>query len=195
MINQITGEIINLDQNNSRIVLLNNDIGFEIKTNTKTLTSLKRNQRETLHISTIFREDGVFLYGFLNQAEKELFEKVIKVSGIGPKSALSILEILSVKDFISAVIKEDTSLISSAQGIGKKTAQRLILELKNGFKKINYINVEDENENDFSAREEVYSVLSGLGFSTTDINDKLKKAQSENETDDVESLVRFCLAN
>jgi Holliday junction DNA helicase RuvA len=194
VINQITGEIINLDQNNSRVVLLNNDIGFEIKSNTRTLSSLKRNQRETLHISTIFREDGVHLFGFLSQAEKELFEKVIKVSGIGPKSALSILEILSVKDFISAIIKEDATLISSAQGIGKKTAQRLILELKNGFKKINYINVE-ENENDFSSREEVYSVLSGLGFSATDINDKLKKAQSKNETDDVESLVRFCLAN
>jgi Holliday junction DNA helicase RuvA len=192
MINQITGQIINLDQNNSRAVLLNNGIGFEIKTNLRTLTSLKRNQQETLHISTIFREDGVFLYGFLSHAEKEIFEKVIKVSGIGPKSALSILEILSVNDFISAVIKEDATLIASAQGIGKKTAQRLILELKNSFKKINYVS--SDNENDFNTREEVYSVLSGLGFSASDINEKLKQAQEKGEADELESLVRFCLA-
>lgn len=194
MINQITGEIVNLNQNNSQVVLLNNGIGFDIKTNLRTLTSLKRNQQETLHISTVFRETGILLYGFLNQAEKEVFEKVIQVSGIGPKSALSILEILSVNDFISAVIKEDSTLISSAQGIGKKTAQRLILELKNTFKKI-HLNKGEDLDNDFSHREEVYSVLTGLGFSASDINDKLKLAQEENQSDDTESLVRFCLAN
>jgi holliday junction DNA helicase RuvA len=194
MINQITGKIINLNQNNSQIVLLNNGIGFEIKANLKTITSLKRNQEETLHISTIFRETGITLFGFLSHAEKEIFEKVIQVSGIGPKSALSILEILSVNDFISAVIKEDTTLISSAQGIGKKTAQRLILELKNSFKKI-HLSKDQDLDNDFSSREEVYSVLTGLGFSATDINDKLKIAQEKNEADDTESLVRFCLAN
>ncbi len=194
MINQITGKIINLNQNNSQVVLLNNGIGFDIKANLRTITALKRNQEETLHISTICREDGITLYGFLSQAEKEVFEKVIKVSGIGPKSGLSILEILSVNDFISAVIKEDTTLISSAQGIGKKTAQRLILELKNTFKKI-HLGSNEELDNDFNARQEVYSVLTGLGFSASDINDKLKVAQEQNEADDTESLIRFCLAN
>lgn len=193
MINQITGTVINFSQNNNSATLLNNGIGFDIKTNLRTISSLKRNQEETLYTSMISREDGILIYGFLTQAEKEVFEKVIKVSGIGPKSALSILEILSVNDFISAVIKEDATLISSAQGIGKKTAQRLILELKTNFKKIS-LTAHDDLDNDFSSREEVYSVLTGLGFAAADINEKLKRAQESSEADDTESLVRFCLS-
>lgn len=195
MINHIKGQITGFDQNNSKVILENNGIGFEIKTNLRCISSLKRNQEATLHIATLFREDGVHLYGFQSQAEKELFQQVIKVSGIGPKSALSILEILDVNDFISAVLKEDTTLISSAQGIGKKTAARLILELKNSFKKIPAASLAGSEEEDFNSREEVYSVLSGLGFSPSDINDKLKLAQEKNEPDELESLVRFCLAH
>ena len=192
MINQITGQIININQNNKTATLLNNGIGFEIRANMKILTSLKRNQELTLHIATLVREDGISLYGFLSQAQKELFEKLLKVSGVGPKAALSILEICEVEDFISAVIKEDSTLLASAQGIGKKTAQRIILELKTAFKNFNY---KVDSDEDFSSRQEVYSVLSNLGLSMQDINDKLKNAKEQNESDDVESLVRFCLAN
>ncbi len=193
MISQISGQIISINQNNKSFVLLNSGIGFEIKSNMRIITSLKRNQELTLHIHTQFREDGFHLFGFSNQAEKELFEQVIKISGVGPKAAMNILEALNVNDFISAVIRSDAKLISSAQGIGKKTAERIILELKNNFKNIDYKT--QDIDNDFSAREEVYSVLSGLGFSVPDINDKLKLAQEKNESDDVESLVKFCLSN
>jgi Holliday junction DNA helicase RuvA len=192
MIRQITGIISNINQNNSELTIVNNGIGFAVKSNLKTLCLVKRNQEATLQVSMLVKEDGISLYGFLEQAQREIFEKVIKVSGIGPKSALSILEILTVNDFVAAVIKEDVKLIASAQGIGLKTAQRLILELKTSFKKLSF--AKNDNNEDFHSREEVYAILSELGFSLQDLNQKLKQAQKENLADDVETLVRFCLA-
>lgn len=192
MLAYIKGKINNLNQSNSSLILENNNIGFFIKTNLKTLCGLERGQETIIYINSVFREDGLHLYGFLEQAEKELFEKLTSVSGIGPKAALSILNLLDVKQFITAVIKEDINLISSAPGIGKKTAQRLILELKTTLSK-NPMIINDKSSGLDQNHDEVFGLLLNLGFDTSDIIKKLENAKSENIPDDLESLVKFCL--
>lgn len=108
-----------------------NGVGYEICVSTNTLSSLPM-QGNAVKVLTYMavREDGVSLYGFSSQEEKELFSKLITVSGIGPKLAISILSGMSLADLTLAIIKEDLKLLSKIKGLGKKTAERLCLELK-----------------------------------------------------------------
>lgn len=113
-----------------------NGVGFQVLMPLSALEILSR-ETEPVKIFTYFhlREDGANLYGFLNQADKHLFEKIIGVSGIGPKTALAILGTLSGDDFREAVRNEDYRALTGVSGVGQKTAQRLILELKDKLNK------------------------------------------------------------
>ncbi len=106
-------------------------VGFELTVSSNTLSALPM-QGASVKILTYMavREDDVSLYGFSSQEEKDLFNKLITVSGIGPKLAISILSGLSLTDLVLAIIKEDLKLLSKIKGLGKKTAERLCLELK-----------------------------------------------------------------
>ncbi len=108
-----------------------NGVGYELCVSTNTLASLPM-QGAGVKVLTYMavREDGVSLYGFSSQEEKDLFLKLITVSGIGPKLAISILSGMSLTDLTLAIIKEDLKLLSKIKGLGKKTAERLCLELK-----------------------------------------------------------------
>ena len=108
-----------------------NGVGYELMISNNTLCSLPL-QGETVKVHTYMavREDGVSLIGFSTPEEKALFLKLITVSGVGPKAALSILSGLSLSDLTAAIIKSDIKLLSTIKGLGKKTAERLCLELK-----------------------------------------------------------------
>lgn len=108
-----------------------NGVGYELLISNNTLCALPL-QGETVKVYTYMsiREDGVSLVGFSSMEEKELFLKLITVSGIGPKAGLAILSGLSISDLTSAIIKSDVKLLSTIKGLGKKTAERLCLELK-----------------------------------------------------------------
>ncbi len=108
-----------------------NGIGFDLAISKTTFLSLPEHG-ETVKILTHMsvREDGVSLYGFSSSEEKNLFLRLIEVSGVGPKLALSILSGMSLSDLIISIIKEDVRALSSIKGLGKKTAERLCLELK-----------------------------------------------------------------
>lgn len=108
-----------------------NGVGYELLISNNTLCTLPM-QGENIKIYTYMavREDGVSLIGFSSQEEKALFLKLITVSGIGPKAALAILSGLSLSDLAAAIIKGDIKLLSTIKGLGKKTAERLCLELK-----------------------------------------------------------------
>jgi len=108
-----------------------NGMGFEVFVSNNTLVALP-NVGETTKILTYMavREDGMFLFGFANNEEKDLFLKLITVSGVGPKVAQGILSGMSISDLIVAIKTEDTRLLSKIKGLGKKTAERICLELK-----------------------------------------------------------------
>ncbi len=129
MINFIYGEIASKNENS--VVLDHNGIGFEIFVSTSTL-SLIGQIGEMARVFTYMnvKEDELSLYGFLSIEEKNMFLKIINVSGIGSKMALQILSGLSLSDLAVAIKNEDIKLLSTIKGLGKKTAERLALELK-----------------------------------------------------------------
>lgn len=129
MINFIYGEIASKNENS--VVLDHNGIGFEIFVSTSTL-SLIGQIGEMARVFTYMnvKEDELSLYGFLSIEEKNMFLKIINVSGIGPKMALQILSGLSLSDLAVAIKNEDIKFLSTIKGLGKKTAERLALELK-----------------------------------------------------------------
>ncbi len=148
MINFISGEIVAKNENS--LVLDHNGIGFEVFVSTSTLASAGQ-LGEMARIFTYMnvKEDEISLYGFLTMEEKNMFLKIINVSGIGPKMALTILSGLSLSDLAVAIKNEDIKLLSTIKGLGKKTAERLALELKDKIDLIGFATsetiVEDVN--------------------------------------------------
>lgn len=128
MIDQIQGEIVSI--NETSCVLLSNNIGFEIFVSELTLQELELNEEITLLTSLQVREDSLTLYGFLNNDDRQLYNLFNSVTGIGPKVALSLLSTAEGVDLREAILLEDVAFLTQAPGIGKKSAERIILELK-----------------------------------------------------------------
>lgn len=129
MIAHLTGNILNFS--NDSLILDVNGVGYEVFVS---VTNLERLKSSTVPVSlliyTAVREDNLSLFGFLTSQEKQIFLKLISVSGIGPKLALSILSKISTEDLIRAIFQKDLLTLTSISGIGKKTAERLVVELK-----------------------------------------------------------------
>lgn len=111
------------------IVLENNNIGYKIYMPSRNISSFIKNETVKIFTEFVVREDSVALFGFKDIDELEMFLSLIDISGVGPKAGLSILSTLSVYEIKKAILSNDANLISKAQGIGKKTASRIILEL------------------------------------------------------------------
>ena len=114
----------------SSLVLDVNGIGFFINTSLKTLSSVKASAPARLYISESIGESNFDLYGFADLQEKRFFELLISVSGVGPKAAISLLSSLNTDTLIMAIVNDDAKVLTSAPGIGKKIAQRIILDLR-----------------------------------------------------------------
>ena len=129
MISYIKGEIVyNVAEG---VIIENNGIGYRVIVPTFSAQKLCSQRGEVIvHTYMSVREDGITLFGFASPEERELYEKLISVSGIGPKAAVSILGALTPSQLIAAIISADSAAIARAPGIGKKTAQRVILDLK-----------------------------------------------------------------
>lgn len=114
----------------SSLVLDVSGIGFFINTSLKTLSSVKASSPATLYISESIGESNFDLYGFADLQEKRFFELLISVSGVGPKAAISLLSALNTDTLVMAIVNDDAKALTFAPGIGKKIAQRIILELR-----------------------------------------------------------------
>lgn len=127
-----------------------NGVGYELTVSNNTLVSLPMpGENAKIYTYLSVREDGVSLYGFSTTEERDLFNKLITVSGIGPKVAITILSGLSISDLIVAISNQDVKLLSKIKGLGKKTAERLCLELKD---KLNILDAGiSVNDNNFDA--------------------------------------------
>jgi len=129
MIGRLTGTL--LEKNPPQVLVDINGVGYEIEVPMSTFYNLPATgEKVTLHIQFIVREDAQLLYGFLTERERSTFRQLLKVNGIGAKSALGILSGLSVDDLALAIAAQDAALLVRIPGIGKKTAERLLLELK-----------------------------------------------------------------
>lgn len=192
MIGFLKGKII--EKREGYCLIEVNNIGYEVNISTNTLLKLT-DDIVTLYTYMQVKEDGVSLFGFCSKQEKELFLKLITVNGVGPKMALTILSGASLSDITMAIISEDSKMLSRFKGVGKKTAERIVLELK---EKLNE-NVELEDmliKNDLvdtssSVINDTLMALITLGLSRTDALTYIKKVFAEGDTS--ESLLEKVL--
>lgn len=183
--------------NKDYIIIENNNIGYRIFTSGSTMANLpKLNTNVTIHIEQIVREDSITLYGFLSKEEIILFNNLININGVGPKAALSIMSVSTVINIKKAIAFGDEKLIVKAQGIGKKIAQRIILELKDKFiKEFDENTMVEQDGLDLStlnnsSLNEAKEALLSLGYSEKEIDIVVKEV---NQSESVESIIKDCL--
>ena len=189
MIGRLKGNVVDILDN---VVLLDvNGIGYEIEVTSTALTNLQVSDTETIIFTHfVVREDAHSLYGFANQEERDLFRNLIKVNGIGPKLGLTILSSIGPERFIAYVSERDVTAITSIPGVGKKTAERLVLDLKdklvNGFQTV--VPMSPAGNESF---QEAKLALVSLGYKPTEASKVLEQIYNEDQA--VEELIRAAL--
>ncbi len=181
------------------IVVEKDDIGFKIMTSSNVTSKLTCGDRATIHTYMNVREDDISLFGFLSTDELTVFKLLIGVSGIGPKGALAVMSALTVDEIRMAVLSEDHKAIAKANGVGPKTAQRVVIELKDKFKLEDMIesfggadDLPDINANDIIS--EAAMALTSLGYSNVESLRAIKKVPNADKMS-VEELIKAALKN
>lgn len=190
MISFIKGDIEILKEN--IVIIENNGIGYKINVSDNFYSYLLNNRKNVkIYTFMAVKEDDISLFGFKNLDELELFEKLITVSGVGPKGALSLLSVMSAREIITAIVASDIKTLCSGQGIGKKIAQRLVLELKD---KVDIFDVIDESyidvKDDDNSKEATEALLA-LGFTKQEILNALNSIEQKDLS--VDKIISLCL--
>ncbi len=168
MISYIKGTITHKGE--TFVVLECQGIGYKISVSDTTLSRLDQQQETMLYTFLYVKEDSISLFGFLTEQEQSLFERLLSVSGIGPKGALGFLSQMTPQEMILAIVSEDIRALTKAPGVGKKTAQRLVLELKDKVKAedaLKETHLEQKQENS-GAKWEAIEGLTALGYSKSE---------------------------
>jgi Holliday junction DNA helicase RuvA len=187
MIYSVRGVLI--EKNLNSAVIDTGAMAFEVSISATTYKELPdTGEKAHLYTHFVMREDAVNLYGFKNLEEKKLFLLLITISKVGPKLALAILSGMDTNKFMNAVIKNDAGLISTIPGIGKKTAERIIVELKDKFGKIV---AESAPEGVVAGADDVISALGNLGYSKQECQKAVAKIYKTDS--DFEELFRLAL--
>ena len=182
MISTLNGTIRSLS--NERLVIEVGGVGLSVLINPLTSSGLTLGSQSTLYTSLVVREDSLTLFGFLTEEVRNLFELVQTVSGVGPKVALSIMGALSPEDLARAIANEDTSAIERVPGIGKKGAQRMILELKGKITDLGSIGSYKGHQPPW--REQLTSALVSLGFSPKESDIAISNIVNDIHGDDMD---------
>lgn len=163
MIASLRGKIIFRDTN--KIIVDVQGVGYDVALSLPTVGSLPEDSEVFLHVHTALRENSLELYGFTDQQEKILFEMLIGVTGIGHRTALTILSGISPGLFQRAVLQGDTERLTAIQGIGKKSAERIVLELKEKIRKVGFREIIDPGiPGTTSLEADLVSSLVNLGY-------------------------------
>lgn len=193
MYSYIIGVITHKEE--GKIALENNGIGYEINVSNQTLNSfVYPNEPVKIFTYLVVREDEMSLYGFSTMEEKNLFLQLITVSGVGPKMAIGILSDISISGLMTAIASEDIKTLCKIKGLGKKTAERMVLELKDkinpleaialGGEDVNYSSVDDTLFDDAVAtlinlgisKNEAYKIVKSVATKDDTIEDIITKA-------------------
>ena len=175
------------------IVLECNGIGYEVETPMSTFLDLPDTGTELfLHTHLLVREDAQILYGFATDEERSLFRTLLKVNRVGAKLALGVLSAMTANDFRRCVEYEDAAMLSRVPGIGKKTAERLIMELRDKIDHVGTPSLPGERVTaDTSARSEAVDALVALGYRANEVNKLLGKLDIEDQS--AEDIIRQAL--
>jgi Holliday junction DNA helicase RuvA len=190
MLEFIQGEI--LETNPAYVVMHTNGLGYFINISLNTYSDISGKKEGTLYLHEIVREDAYMLYGFAGKKERETFRNLISVSGVGANTACMMLSSLSPEEIRTAIVQEQVSTLKAIKGIGAKSAQRIIVDLKDKLVKEG-----EEKEivpaSDNTSREEALSALVTLGFSKKQVEKVLDTLASQEPDLNVESLVKQAL--
>lgn len=194
----IEGEVIDLKP--TQVVVLVQGIGYEIEIGLRTFEKIKSQKEVRLYVQFIVREDMHALYGFLDAGEKTIFNKLISVSGIGPNTARLVLSSLDYVQVIHAIQANDASVFKEVKGIGAKTAQRIILDLKD---KLGEMIAGSSSSTSsmvattpvYTATNEAQAALMHLGFKKPQVDRAVQQAMKSLSTDaTVEDIIKASLA-
>jgi len=168
-----------------------NGIGYFLNISLNTYSKLSGRKEIMLYLHFIVREDSQIFYGFIDKSERELFRLLISVSGIGANTARMILSSMTADEVVVAISSSNVDALKAVKGIGAKTAQRVIIELKDKISKESVTEVKLFNDNPY--KDEASSALVMLGFSKADVNKVVDKISAKNEITSVEALVKLAL--
>jgi Holliday junction DNA helicase RuvA len=188
MIGHLTGKIISAKP--TQILLDVNGVGYEIKISINTFENISGKDTVSLHIHTNVKEDSITLFGFYSEVEKEMFELLISINGVGPKSALGLLSGISTDELKYAIITNNVERMIAVPGIGRKTAERLILELKN---KVRDIKEEGFAPTKPSLQKEAVSALTTLGYNSISAEKAVNKILAGDSGIALEELIKRSL--
>ena len=189
MIGFLSGKIISSKP--TKILLDVNGVGYLVNISINTFEKISDKSSVSLHIHTNVKEDSISLYGFYSEAEKEMFELLIGINGIGPKLAIGILSGIQVDELKNAIQSGDVSRMIAVPGIGRKTAERVVLELKN---KVDQIVEKGVKEIPFSVKNEAVSALTTLGYNFKVAENIIRNILSENSGISLEDLIKKALS-
>lgn len=191
MIGSLRGRL--LSKQAPQVVIDCNGVGYEVETPMSTFLDLPETGVELfLHTHLVVREDAQILYGFASDDERLLFRTLLKVNRVGAKMALGILSAMSASDFRRCVEYEDTTSLSKIPGVGKKTAERLIVEMRDRIDKVVPVRPGAAPlTGEASARSEAHDALVALGYKTNEVNKLISKLDTDDKS--AEDIIRHAL--
>ena len=178
-------------------VIFAGGVGYRIYTSSTTMSKITNNEEVTLYTYLNVKEDLMQLFGFITEEELNTFKMLIGVSGVGPKMALSILSVLTPTEFAMSVITQDAKAITRAHGVGKKLAEKVIVELKDKLNAVELSDITEEKgknisySHDDNIISEAINALMVLGYSS--IEAKRAVLKSAQETDSLEDVIKKAL--
>ncbi|MFP5470949.1 MAG: Holliday junction branch migration protein RuvA [Bacteroidia bacterium] len=193
MIEFIQGNIAEISP--ATVVVETNGVGYLMHISLNSYEKLQGQKQTKVFIHEIIREDTYELYGFFDKTERNLFRDLISVSGVGANTARLLLSSLSPSSVVSAIVNADVALLKSVKGLGEKTAQRIIVDLKNKINKSGSISFEFSSQKDNTIRNEALSALQVLGFDRLKADKVLEKIVASNPQIGLDELTKTALKN
>ena len=180
MISYLSGKIKNVNEKTLTILTLSG-VGYSVYSPLNTLFSFQEGDEAEMLIHTVVKDDAIDLYGFTNQEELLMFEKLITVSGVGPRSALNILSVSSTQNIAIAVENGDANLLSGIPGVGKKSCEKIVIELKGKLSKFIKANKDSNGNDNLLEENDARLALVSLGYNEKDINNAVKEAKENKD--------------
>lgn len=190
MIAHINGRLV--EKTHTYVVIECGGVGYKLNISLNTFSKLPEGEACKLFTEFIVREDAQLLYGFIDQSERRLFQLLVSVSGVGPATALLVLSSADADEIQQAILSENVAWFKGVKGIGPKSAQRIIIDLKD---KISKENISSNNSIglDNTVREESLSALVNLGFNKNMADKAIQKIMSANTNATVEEVIKSAI--
>ena len=192
MISHLKGKLV--EKNPTHVLIECAGVGYFVNISLNTYSQIPNEENILLHTHLLVREDAHVLYGFAQKSEREIFRLLLSVSGIGASTARTLLSSLSPEQVRDAIASADVPKIQAVKGIGAKTAQRVIVDLKDKILKIYEISEVSPNSNNTN-REEALSALEVLGFVRKQSERAVDKVMSQDSSLSVEDIIKLALKN